>query len=286
MNDALSRISNVAVEIFAIASMASVGMTYTLRQILGPLRNLRGVVLALLANFVAVPLLALAIVQMLSLDRAYGIGLLLVAAAAGAPFVVKLTEIAGGSVSFASGLLVLLLVASIVYMPLVVPLLTAETTVGTWAIAAPLVFTMLLPLVVGLILDALWPLLTRQLLPVAAILSNAALVILVVLTFVLNLPTVLGVFGTGAILASVLLLAGSFAIGWLFGGFGEHLHDEMAFGTAQRNYAAAMVVATRSFAQTDVLVMIVVVSLVSMALLFPAAWMMSRLVARRSATPT
>jgi hypothetical protein len=46
-----------------------------------------------------------------------------------------------------------------------------------------------------------------------------------------------------------------------------------------------MVVATESFRDREVLVMIVVVSLVSMPLLFGAAKVMSRLAARGSATP-
>jgi BASS family bile acid:Na+ symporter len=151
--------------------------------------------------------------------------------------------------------------------------------------AAPLVWTMLLPLVAGLFVDARWPRVARAFWPALALLANAALVALVVSTFLLHLPTVIGVFGTGAILAALLLLAGSFVIGWLFGGFGEHLDDEMAFGTAQRNFAAAMVVGAESFADPEVLVMVVVVSLISIAVLFPAAKLMGRYVARRSATP-
>lgn len=283
MNEFLSQVSNVAVQIFAIASMASVGLRYTLREILGPLRNLRGVVLALVANFLAVPLLAFAILRLVSLQRAYAIGLLLVASAAGAPFVIKLTKMSGGSVAFASGLLVLLLVVTIGYMPLVVPRLTAETAVSSRAIAAPLVLTMLLPLAAGLVVDALWPGVAERATPVLAIVANVALAALVALTFLLNLATVLGV-GVNAILASVLLLVGSFAIGWLFGGFGEQLRDEMAFATAQRNFGAAMVVAAQSFENPEVLVMVVVVSLVSMALLFPAAKLMSRHIARGPVT--
>jgi hypothetical protein len=44
-----------------------------------------------------------------------------------------------------------------------------------------------------------------------------------------------------------------------------------------------MVVASQSFGDPGVLVMVVVVSLVSMAVLFPAAKLMGRHVARRSA---
>lgn len=278
MRQLLAHLSTLSVDVFAIASMASVGLRYTVREIVEPLRDWWGVALALVANFIAVPLLAFLILRLLPLETPYAVGLLLIAAAAGAPFVIKLTQIADGDVAFNAGLLVLLVVVSIAYMPLVVPHLAPQADVSAWAIARPLVITMLLPLALGVVLKALTPR-SGSLLPALAVLTNVALVVLVVLTFSLNVNTVLGVFGTGAILVSLLLVIGAFAIGWVLGGFGEHLRDEMALTTAQRNFAAAMVVAT-SFEHDGVLVMVVVVSLVTMVILFPGAKLLSKHVGR------
>jgi BASS family bile acid:Na+ symporter len=88
----------------------------------------------------------LRILQLIELDQAYAIGLVLVASAAGAPMIIKLTQLSDGDVAFSAGLLVLLIVVSIGYMPLVVPLLAPGSEISAWAIAAPLVLTMLLPL--------------------------------------------------------------------------------------------------------------------------------------------
>ena len=52
--------------------------------------------------------------------------------------------------------------------------------------------------------------------------------------------------GWMAAAAAIVLVAGAFAIGWVLGGFGEHLRDEMGLATAQRNYGAALVVARTS----------------------------------------
>jgi BASS family bile acid:Na+ symporter len=62
----------------------------------------------------------------------------------------------------------------------------------------------------------------------------------------------------------------------LGGVFAEHLRDEMALSTAQRNFAAALVVATDTFDAPGVLVMVVIVSLVNMAVLFPAAKLLNK----------
>jgi BASS family bile acid:Na+ symporter len=74
--------------------MLSVGFSYTLRELLEPLRNTRLLIGALVANFVLVPLLAYVITQFLSLGEGREIGLFLVATAAGAPFLIKLTQAA------------------------------------------------------------------------------------------------------------------------------------------------------------------------------------------------
>ena len=272
----LTTLSAFSVQLFAIASMASIGFRYSVREIVGPLHRFWAVIVALVANFVAVPLLAFVILHVIKLDPAYAIGLVLVAAAAGAPMIIKLTEMSGGDVAFSAGLLVLLIVVSIVYMPLVVPLLSPGSEISPWAIANPLVLTMLLPLAVGLLVKRLAPT-TGPILPVLRVVTNVSLLTLIVLTFALNLQLVIGVLGSGAILASLMFIAGAFGIGWVFGGaFGDALRDEMALVTSQRNFAAALVVATESFAAPGVVVMAIVVSLVTMAVLFPAAKLLNR----------
>ena len=285
MADFLAGLLNVAIQGFAVSSMLAVGLSFTARQILDPLLDVRGVILALLANFVAVPLLAYGVTHLLSLDRSAALGLILVALAAGAPFAVKLVKMAGGAVEFSSGLLVLLLVGTIVYIPLVVPLVAPGATVSPGEIARPLVVTMLLPLGIGLMVKALSPEGAARLQPVAGRIASVLLTALLVLTAVVHFRAILGVFGTGAILAALLVLVGAFGLGYLFGGFGEHLRDEMAQVTAQRNVAAALVVA-ESLGDPGAVVMITVVSAVSMALLFPLAGALGRRAAAVSRAET
>ena len=72
----LSKASTVAMLSFVVSSMLAMGAGLTIPQIAEPLRNARLVVLALLANFVVMPLGALALAKVLRLDEPFGIGLL------------------------------------------------------------------------------------------------------------------------------------------------------------------------------------------------------------------
>jgi bile acid:Na+ symporter, BASS family len=277
MAEPLFSLVNIAVLVFSVTSMLSVGFSYTLREIVEPMRNARGVLLALTANFALVPLLAYGVTRLLSLEAPVAIGLLLAATAAGAPFLIKLTQIAEADLAFASGLLVLLLVVTIVYMPIVVPLIAPAAAVSASAIAMPLVLTMLLPLGIGLLVDAWFEPLTERLLPILNKVSSAALVVLLASTVLANYTSLLSALGTGAILAALLVIAGAFAAGHILLARSDPARrNVVALGTAQRNIAAATVVATQSFGDPRTLVMVIITSIVSMALLFPIARIMGK----------
>ena len=253
------------------------GAGLTVSEISAPLRNVRLVVLALLANFVLMPLAALALAKVLWLDEPFGVGLLLLGCAAGAPFLPKLAELAKGNLAFAVGAMVLLMVITVGYLPIVLPLLLSGVTVDPWNIARSLVLLMLLPLAAGLALKVRYEDLARRVKPVLDLISNISLILLVLLITAANIDKVLQVFGTRGILAGLLFVALGFGIGWLLGDADGDTRRVMALGTSQRNIAAALVVASQSFSDPKVVVMVIVVAIVGLIILMP----LSRALANR-----
>jgi predicted Na+-dependent transporter len=94
-----------------------------------------------------------------------------------------------------------------------------------------------------------------------------ALWVMVGLSVFLNLNAVIGVFGTGAIIVSFLFIALAYCLGYLVGFIDKREQVVLGFGAAQRNFGAAIVVATQAFDAPGVLVMAVVTSVVAMLLL-------------------
>ena len=265
----LSKASTVAMLSFVVSSMLAMGSGLTVSQISEPLRNTRLVLLALVANFVVMPLGALALAKMLSLDEPFGVGLLLLGCAAGAPFLPKLAELAKGNLAFAVGAMVLLMVTTVVYLPVVLPLLLPGVSVNAWGIARSLVLLMLLPLAVGLALKARYGDFAARVKPTLDWISNISLILLVCLITAANIDKVLQVFGTGGILAGLLFIALGFVTGWLFGGADADIKRVMALGTGQRNIAAALVVASQGFSDPRVVVMVIVVAIAGLIILMP-----------------
>ena len=90
----LSKAATVAMLSIVASSMLAMGVGLTVSQISEPLRNARLVLLALSANFVLMPLGALALAKVLWPDNPFAVGLLVLGCAAGAPFLPKLAELA------------------------------------------------------------------------------------------------------------------------------------------------------------------------------------------------
>jgi BASS family bile acid:Na+ symporter len=273
----LSKAATVAMLSFVVSSMLAMGAGLTVPQIAEPLRNARLVILTLLANFVVMPLGALALAKVLWLDEPLGIGLLLLGCAAGAPFLPKLAELAKGNLAFAVGAMVLLMVVTIGYLPVVLPLLLPGVTVDPWQIARSLLLLMLFPLVMGLALKAYYGDLAARVKPALDWISNVSFILLVCIITAANIDKVLQVFGTRGILAGLLFIALGLGTGWLLGGRDTNTKRVMALGTGQRNIAAALVVASQSFSDPKVVVMVIVVAIVGLVVLMPLSRAMASL---------
>jgi bile acid:Na+ symporter, BASS family len=273
----LSKAAPVAMLCFVVSSMLAVGLSLTVAQILAPLRNGRLVASALLANFVLMPLAAMGLARLLRLDQPLGVALIVLGAAAGAPFLPKLAGVAKGNLAFAVGLMVLLMVLTVGYMPLVLPLLLEGVSVDPMKIARSLVLTMMLPLAVGLVVRARYAIAAARGAALLNQVSTLSLILVIVLLSVTNVRNILDLFGTRGVLASVLFLIVGFGLGWLLGGRAVETKSVLALGTAQRNIAAALVVAGQSFTDPRVVVMVVVVAVVGLLVLMPGArWVGAR----------
>jgi bile acid:Na+ symporter, BASS family len=268
--------ANVSVVVFVVSSTLGVGLRLTVGQILTPLRNGRLVALSLLANFVLAPLAAMLLANVLGLAEPMRVGLLLCGVAAGAPFLLKLAELSKGNMAFAVGLMVVLMVITVGYMPVVLPVLLEGVSVDSGKIAQSLIVLMLIPLALGLLVRAHLEPIAARIAPSVAAISSISMILVVTLTTAGHFKSVLAVLGTFGILAAIVFTGACVGIGWLLGGPAAETRLVLALGTAQRNTAAALVVAGQNFNDPDVVVTITVVMIVSFAMLMPISRVFAR----------
>src|SRR6476646_128042 len=130
MTEILTNITRLFVLLFLVSSMSAIGLGLTLSQIVAPLRNVKLVVLAVIANFIIAPLLAVGIGRLLRLEEPFALGLLLLGLAAGAPVMPKIVGVAKGDLALSVGLMVLLMVGTTICLPIALPMLVKGVQVN------------------------------------------------------------------------------------------------------------------------------------------------------------
>ena len=271
MSDLLQRLESVCVVTFLVSSMLAAGLTLTLQVIVAPLRDWRLVLIALGLNFVLAPALAWLLTIVIPLDRGHAMGLLLLGGSGGAPFLPKVVQIARGNAALAAALMGLLTLGTILFLPFALPLMIPGLQADPWGIARPLLLLIVLPFAVGMLIKFCSARIAERAEPVLAKLATASLLLLFVLLIVLNAPALLGVIGSGAILAALIYFAGLFLLGWYLGGSKPEVRAVMGLATAARNFGAALVPASRSFNDPKVTTMIVTGAIVCLIVSFVAA---------------
>lgn len=271
LNEFFVAIAQLSGLLFVFTSMLAMGLSLSMAQILQPLKNARLVILALLANFVLVPLLAYAITRVIPLEQSLQIGLIVLSTAAGAPFLPKLVQGAKGNIAFGVGLMVLLMVVTVIYIPVILPLMLPGVEVNPWDIASSLIVTMLIPLGLGLLMKSHSPEAAEHWQPVMNKISGLAILIMLVVGLGLNVSNILSLIGTGGFLALLLFIFGSLVIGMVLGGRNPGQRNVMGLGTAQRNVSAAIVVAAQNFSGTNTLTLILVAAILLLLILLPTA---------------
>jgi len=257
--------------LFIITSMLAMGLSLTVAQIVQPLKNVRLVLLALLANFVLVPLLAYVITLIIPLEQSLQIGLIVLATAAGAPFLPKLVQGAKGNIAFGVGLMVLLMVVTIFYLPIVLPLLLPGVEINPWDIAKSLIVLMLIPLAIGLLFQSHSPEDAAHWQPVMNKISGLSILVLLVVGLGLNVSNIISLIGSLGLVALVLFIVGSLLIGMLLGGRDPAIRSVMGLGTAQRNVSAAILVSIQNFSGTNTVSFVLVAAVLLLLILLPTA---------------
>ena len=263
--------------IFVVSTMFNVGLTQRMSEIFGHLKNFPFVLKMLLANFVIAPLLMVLMLYLAPFEPALKAGLLIFALSAGAPFLIKLTQTAEHKISLGAAVMMLLMIGTVIYVPVVLPLILSGISVDAWHIAMSLGLQLLVPIAVGLAAVQLLPAFARKLQPWIGRIGNITLYALIGATLVGYLPNMLDIVGTGAILVGLVFVLAAFGVGYLMGAGKDHLEDVGGLATAQRNTAAGMIIAVQDFSNyPDVLVIITLANTLGVVMLMFIAKGLSR----------
>lgn len=244
LSEILSVITQVGMLLFVVGGMAAMGLGLTISRIATPLRDVRMVLLLLLVNFVVVPAAAIAAARLLPMEQDAATAVVLVGCLAGAPFLPKLAQLAKADVALAVGSMVLLMVVTVGYAPIVVPLVIPGVTVDPLAVAQSLVLFMLIPLGIGLLIRSRLPELADSWVGPVGQASSVGMLLGITSALLVSWQDVVGAIGTWIFVGVAIVLVAALASGWLAGVGRPGDRVLLGLATAQRNIAAAILVAT------------------------------------------
>lgn len=241
----------VIVMVAILAIMCAEGMRVSPRDLGFVWRRPQLLARALLAVVVLVPVAAIAVVLLLRPDRRVAVALAVLAASPLAPFVIKNVMKRGPSPAFGASMHVALAALSVLTTPaalwLVAHALDFRATVAPFAIAMQVATTVLLPFGAGVLVAAAAPRIAERARGPLEVAGTLLLLAVLVMILARGWPLLAGLDARSYVaIASFCVLA--FASGHLLGRTPAE-RSALAFESAARNPALAILIATSSFEQ-------------------------------------
>jgi BASS family bile acid:Na+ symporter len=230
--------------IFTVSNLAAMGLQVRMPEVVAALRNKRSLALIFVWGWVVGPAFGYLITRVLPLAEPYVVVVLLASLAPCAPFLQQMVGKARGDMGFAGALIPLVAVGTVLLMPLMAPFLITGLTISTWALAKPLLLTILLPLVIGAAIRHYADAGATKVFPAVKGLALLSTLLTILWCLVIYGQGMLDTAGQFALLSMTLFMVGMGLVTYRFGfGMKQNQRSVMALGMGTRNVAAVLAAA-------------------------------------------
>ena len=229
---------------FTVSNLAAMGLQVKMPEVIEALRNKKSLALIFVWGWVLGPTFGYLITWVFPLAEPYVIVILLASLAPCAPFLQQMVGKARGDMGFAGALIPLVAVGTVVLMPMMAPLLIKGLTISTWALAKPLLLTILIPLIIGAAIRYYAGTMANKIFPAVKFIAMLSTLTTIVWCLVLYGQAMLDTAGSLALLSMTLFMVGMALITYrLSFGLKQAQRSVMALGMGTRNVAAVLAAA-------------------------------------------
>jgi bile acid:Na+ symporter, BASS family len=230
--------------LFTVSNLAAMGLQVRMAEVAVTLRNRKALALIFVWGWVLGPAFGYLITRVLPLAEPYVVVVLLASLAPCAPFLQQMVGRARGDMGFAGALIPLVAIGTVVLMPVMAPFLIAGLTISIWALAKPLLLTILLPLVVGASIRHYAGARATRIFPAVKGLAQIATLLTILWCLVIYGRGMLNTAGSFALLSMTLFMVGMGLLTYRLGfGMKQNQRSVMALGMGTRNVAAVLAAA-------------------------------------------
>jgi bile acid:Na+ symporter, BASS family len=247
----LRQITLLALQVSILSTVFGFGLNTTHGDLQYVARRPGLLARALLAVFVIMPVVAVALVRMFNFSATVEIVLVALAISPVPPLLPKRETEAGGQTSFGLGLMAILALVSIVAVPVAVEILERyfgrPFAMAPGAVAAIVLKAALVPLAAGMAVRAILPTVAERLEAVVTLVAKVLLPLAIVALLLGTFSAIWAFVGPGTILAMVIFIAAGLGIGHVLGGPDPDHAVVLALSTACRHPAIALAIAATNF---------------------------------------
>jgi BASS family bile acid:Na+ symporter len=241
MTETLTILLKITVIIFMAGNLLDLGLRIDLRAALRGLRDVRFVILSVLWSFVLCPALAYGLTLVVPLTPAYAMGLILLGLAPCAPLLPMMADKARGDLNYAASFMLLASAGTVIYMPIMVPLMVKGLTVSAWTVAKPLLILVLIPLVIGVVIQMRSAPTASRIQPFVKKGTGVDTLLMVILIIILFGKGFIGSIGTYAIGTQLIFFTVITAASYAFGfGMPARQKSILSLGICTRNCGSAL----------------------------------------------
>jgi bile acid:Na+ symporter, BASS family len=241
MTEILNIVLKITMVIFMVGNLLELGLRVDLKEALRGLRDVRFVTLSVLWAFVLAPALAYVLPMVIPLTAPYAMGLILLGLAPCAPLLPMMADKARADLNYAASFMLLASAGTVIYMPIMVPLLVKGLTVSAWTVAKPMLFLVLIPLVIGIAIQLRAKAFATRIQPFVKKGTGIDTLIMLVAVVMLFGKGFIGAIGTYAIGSQAVFFTVIIAASYAFGfGMPRSQKSVISLGISTRNNGAAM----------------------------------------------
>jgi bile acid:Na+ symporter, BASS family len=218
-NQLLTALFNAGIVISVGATVLSLGMSFTVGQLVAPLKRVGLVIAMVLLNALVIPAVAWGMAKASPMDSQYVPGLVLATLGAGSAASLKAAQLAKrADLPLAVSLAVVLQLVNIIAVPLWAGKVVTGASISAWDIVKSLLALVLLPLVAGLFVRARYVDHAKVWQPELVKGSNLALVIALATGIAANWSTIVSMFGSWVSVTAIGIIIVAGVLGLLLGG--------------------------------------------------------------------
>jgi bile acid:Na+ symporter, BASS family len=230
--------------LFTVSNLATMGLQVKMPEVIVALRSKRSLGLIFVWGWVFGPAFGYLITRVLPLAEPFAVVVLLASLAPCAPFLQQMVGKGRGDMAFAGAFIPLVAVGTVVLMPVMAPRLITGLTINAWALAKPLLLTVLLPLVIGAAIRQYTAAGATRILPAAKKFAMLSTLATIVWCLALYGKAMLDTAGSLALLSMTVFMVGMALFTYRLGfGLKQAQRTVMALGMGTRNIAAVLAAA-------------------------------------------